>query len=132
MRIPIFTLCDYAQSNGGKLNIIGTFNKIIAERFPLKYSPALFVVARVTSVEPCEGVFEFTVSDPDGKSIMKPIDGKFKIDDPLHNNQEKSFDFTVAINNQVFEKPGAYTFKFRIGNIEATQSLYLEQKVLTV
>lgn len=132
MRIPIFTLCDYAQSNGGKLNIIGTFNKIIAERFPLKYSPALFVVARVTSVEPCEGVFEFTVSDPDGKSIMKPIYGKFKIDDPLHNNQEKAFDFTVAINNQVFEKPGAYTFKFRIGNIEATQSLYLEQKVLTV
>ena len=130
MRIPIFTLCDYAQSNGGKLNIIGTFSRIIAEKFPLKYSPALYVVARVTSVEPCEGVFEFTVSDSDGKSIMKPLEGKFKIDDPLHSDQEKAFDFTVAINNQIFEKPGAYTFKFKIGDVEATQTLYLEQKVL--
>lgn len=128
MKIPIFTLCDYAQSNGGKLNIIGTFNRIIAEKFPLKYSPVLYVVARVTSVEPCEGVFEFTVRNPDGIIIMKPLKGGFKIEDPQHNNQEKAFDFTLAINNQVFEQPGTYTFGFRIGDVEATQVLYLEQK----
>lgn len=128
MKIQLFTLCDFAQSNLGKLSIIGTFNRIFADKFPFAYQPTFFVVAKAMSVVAYEGKFDFTATDPNGEALLNPLSGDVKIDNPLGDNREKSFDFNIAITNQVFKMPGTYTFKFKIGDLEATQELYVEQK----
>jgi hypothetical protein len=46
MKTEIFTFCDFAQENGGKLTIVGTFDTIIARHFPCVH-PQLSVVIRI-------------------------------------------------------------------------------------
>lgn len=129
MKIQIFTLCDYAQSNMGKLSIIGTFNRIFADKFPYVYTPAIFCVAKVTSTEQFEGKFTFSALKPDRSYFFAPLSGDVKIENPSNDKKEKSFDFNITFNNQLFPEPGTYTFKFKVGDIEAVQELYLEQTV---
>ena len=125
MKIQIFTLCDYAQSNAGKLTIVGTFNRIFAESFPFTYTPSIFVVAKVCSNDACSGKFDFSATTPDGSSFLTPLIGDFRIENPENDKMEKAFDFCLALNNQVFPKPGTYTFKFEVNGEVATQELYL-------
>lgn len=128
MKIQIFTLCDYAQNNGGKLTIIGTFNRIYADSFPFIYAPSAFVVAKVCSNEACNGSFNFSVNTPDGEPLLPSLTGEFRIDNPDNDNKEKSFDFCLALNNLSFSKPGTYTFRFEVDGIIATQELYLSPR----
>lgn len=125
MKIQIFTLCDYAQSNAGKLTIIGTFNRIFADKFPFVYTPAIFVVAKVCSNDACSGMFKFSATTPDGTPFIAPLTGDFHIENPDNDKKEKAFDFSLALNNQVFQKPGTYTFRFEVNGQVATQELYL-------
>lgn len=128
MKIQIFTLCDYAQSNAGKLSIIGTFNRIFAESFPFVYTPSVFVVAKVCSNDACNGVFKFSAKDPEGAQFLAPLTGEFRIENPQNDKKEKAFDFCLALNNLAFNKPGTYTFTFEVGGVIATQELYLEPR----
>lgn len=125
MKIQIFTLCDFAQSNSGKLTIVGTFNRIFSGSFPFNYVPPFFVVARVCSNEAYSGTFTLSVEDPDGKPFFDSITGDFRIPNPENDDKEKAADFCLALNNQRFQKPGKYVFKFVVGNLVATQDLYL-------
>jgi hypothetical protein len=43
MKIELFTFCDFAQENGGKLTIVGTFDTIVSRNFPCVH-PQLSVV----------------------------------------------------------------------------------------
>lgn len=128
MKIQIFTLCDFAQSNAGKLTIIGTFNRIFTDKFPFIYAPSIFVVAKVCSNEACKGQFTFSATAPDGTPFLMPFNGEFHIENPDNDQKEKAFDFCLALNNQVFHKPGTYTFVFEVGDQKATQELYLSLK----
>ena len=128
MKIQIFTLCDYAQSNAGKLTIIGTFNRIFADKFPFVYIPSIFVIAKVCSSEAVNGHFTFTAVSPDGAPIVAPFEGDYRIENPENDKTEKSFDFCLALNNQLFLKPGTYTYRFEIDGQVATQELYLSLK----
>ncbi len=125
MKIQIFTLCDFAQSNAGKLTIVGTFNRIFADKFPFLYIPSIFVVAKVCSNEACRGHFTFSAVSPEGKPVLEPFKGEYRIDNPLNDNTEKSFDFCLALNNQLFIQPGVYTYRFEVDDQVATQELYL-------
>lgn len=128
MKIQIFTLCDYAQSNAGKLTIVGIFNQIFADSFPYRYTPSFYVVAKVSSKEPYQGKFSFTVFRPDGSLLLNPFTRDFHIDNPENDQKERAFDFCLSLNNQLFVEPGAYTFKFVAGDQVATQELYLIQR----
>lgn len=132
MKIQIFSLCDFAQNNNGKLTIIGTFNKIFADHFPYLYPPAIHVVAKVVTDEAYTGEFTFSAFKPNGEVFLGPLSGSVVINNPTNDNREKSFDFNIALNSLVFETPGTYTFKFVIGNLEAIQELYIEDKSIAV
>ncbi len=128
MKIQIFTLCDYAQNNAGKLTIVGTFNQIFTDRFPYTYTPSFFVVAKLSSQEPCQGKFSFTAYRPDGSPLLPPFTGDFRIDNPENEQKERAFDFCLSLNNQLFNEPGTYSFRFVAGDQVATQELYLIQR----
>lgn len=125
MKIQIFTLCDYAQSNSGKLTIVGTFNRIYADKFPFPYPASISVVAKISSKEACDGDFSFVATSPSGEPILAPLQGKYSIKNPENNYEEKSFDFCLAANNITFKEAGTYLFKFEAGGLIATQELYL-------
>ena len=52
MEIEIFTLCDFAQDNSGKLTIVGTFDSINVATFPTDSPPCCLAMRiRVANTE---------------------------------------------------------------------------------
>lgn len=80
MKIEMFTLCDFAQENGGKLTVVGTFDTIVARDFPCVH-PFLSVVVRLRFDLWEFGTHEFTVEsrDLDGQAIAPPVSGKLEV-----------------------------------------------------
>jgi hypothetical protein len=80
MRTEIFTFCDFAQENSGKLTIVGTFDTIIARNFPCVH-PQLAVVIRIRF-----DLWEFTTHkfrietrDLNGEQSIEPISGQVEV-----------------------------------------------------
>jgi len=76
MKIELFTFCDFAQENSGKLTIIGTFDTIISRSFPCIH-PQLSVVIRLRFDlwEFANHQFRIETKDLDGKTVINPIQG---------------------------------------------------------
>lgn len=118
MRTDIFTLCDSAQEYNGKLVIIGTFNEIVAQKFPTVH-PEMAIVARATIEEGDQESYDMEISAIDEQTgeaaLFQPlkahVDNKGNKVNPTYSNM------IVRLNNLVLQKPGKYIIRFRIGDV---------------
>ncbi|HCM29140.1 MAG: hypothetical protein A2Z99_07540 [Treponema sp. GWB1_62_6] len=80
MKTELFTFCDFAQENGGKLTVVGTFDTIIAREFPCTH-PLLSVVIRLRFDiwEFGRHVFHVESRDLDGAALVAPVDGTLEV-----------------------------------------------------
>jgi hypothetical protein len=80
LKIELFTFCDFAQENGGKLTIVGTFDTIISRNFPCVH-PQLSVVIRIRFDlwEFSHHAFRIETRDLDGEISMEPISGTLDV-----------------------------------------------------
>ena len=80
MKTELFTFCDFAQENGGKLTVVGTFDTIIARDFPCTH-PLLSVVIRLRFDiwEFGRHAFHVESRDLDGGSLIAPVDGSLEV-----------------------------------------------------
>ena len=80
IRIELFTFCDFAQENGGKLTIVGTFDTIISRNFPCVH-PQLSVVIRLRFDlwEFGAHVFRIETRDLEGEMSMETINGNIDV-----------------------------------------------------
>jgi len=76
MRVESFLLCDAATDHQGKLNVLGTFDRIFAAQVPVAH-PACAVAARLRFDKMEEGVHHVKIEwvDPDGQPLFKPMEG---------------------------------------------------------
>ncbi|MDR0642057.1 MAG: hypothetical protein LBG07_06330 [Treponema sp.] len=119
MKIELFTFCDFAQENGGKLTIVGTFDTIISRNFPFSH-PQLSVVIRLRF-----DLWEFTrhnfrieTRDLDGKMSMDAITGNVEVKGV--GNATTVSHLVFSISNLHFRGPGVVNF-----------ALYLDDKELS-
>ena len=75
MNIQVAVLCDSANEDSGKLNLLGAFDTIFAPQLPAVH-PQCAVALRVTFMSGDEGARKLKLNfvDADGKSIMPPIE----------------------------------------------------------
>jgi hypothetical protein len=80
MKIEIFTFCDFAQENGGKLTIVGTFDTIISKNFPSVH-PQLSVAIRLRFDiwEFEKHSFRIETRNLDGAKYLEPITGNIQV-----------------------------------------------------
>ena len=80
MKIELFSFCDFAQENNGKLTVIGTFDTIISRNFPCIH-PQLSVVIRLRFDlwEFSTHSFKIECHDLDGNSNLEPIIGNMEV-----------------------------------------------------
>jgi len=71
MKVELFTLADYAVAvPGGKLTIVGTFDRLTPPKLPYQQPPFYLVgKLRFDATETGEKRIKFTISNPDGKMI---------------------------------------------------------------
>lgn len=77
MKIEVFTLCDAATDNRGKLNILGTFDQIYAVSMPIVH-PACAIALRIRFDKMEEGIHRVNIQlvDPDGRPVFQPMEGE--------------------------------------------------------
>lgn len=114
MEIEIFTLCDFAQDNNGKLTVVGTFDGINTKQFP--FTQASFSVAcRLRFAEKETGAHDIRLRfiDIEGKELLQPIQGQMNIPKPT-NGQYSTINLVFNIGQLKFDKAGRYSFELFI------------------
>lgn len=117
MKTEIFTFCDFAQENGGKLTIVGTFDTIIARNFPCVH-PQLAVVIRMRFDMWEYGAHSFRIEtvDLDGELNIEPISGH--VDVHGEGSAAAIAHLVFTFSNLHFASSGVVNFVLYIDNKE--------------
>jgi len=125
MKIELFTFCDFAQENSGKLTIVGTFDTIVSRNFPCVH-PQLSVVIRLRFDlwEFSNHHFRIETRDLNGEMVIKPIKGNVEVKGVGNATAVSHLVFTIS--NLQFKSSGVINFTLYIDDKELTSiPLYL-------
>lgn len=109
---PKYTfVCEAANiSQGGNLNVLGIFQNINAEKFPVTFAKMIYVASILFHrSETGPHVFKVNFIDEDGKPVIPPLEGEFYVYD-----QNLSANLLLGIEGIVFPKPGTYAIDLTI------------------
>lgn len=111
MEIEIFTLCDFAQDNGGKLVIVGTFDSIQAKTLPVKH-PNCSIACRLRFSKKEYGPHTITIRfiDQENNELIQPLEAEIMVDQPKLS-EHVTINFVINYNNIEFKTPGRYSFE---------------------
>jgi hypothetical protein len=127
VRIELFSFCDFAQENNGKLTVVGTFDTIIARHFPCVH-PQLSVVIRIRFDlwEFASHTFRIETSDLNGDRCMEPIGGNIAVNGIGNATAVSHLLFTIS--NLNFKTAGMISFALFIDDKElASIPLYVRK-----
>jgi hypothetical protein len=121
MDVQVAVVCDAATDYGGKLNLLGTFDTIVAPKLPAVH-PQCSIALRIVFNRIEEGQHKLRMNfvDEDGHSIMPgidiPADAVFSGDSSI-----LSRNFIINIQHLKFERAGHYAIDIAIdGRHEAS------------
>lgn len=80
MNVELFCVCDAATESGGKLNVLGAFDRVWSNEAPLTVTQCA-VVARLRFQREEEGQHQLrvTFSDDDGKLVIPALDSAIEL-----------------------------------------------------
>jgi hypothetical protein len=109
MTIQVAVLCDAATDYNSKLNLLGTFDTILAAQLPAQH-PQCSVALRIAFDRVEEGSHRLSMNfvDEDGQPIMPVMDVPIEIVFPS-DATFMSRNFVVNIQQLKFEKAGLYS-----------------------
>jgi hypothetical protein len=128
MHVDIFTLCDFAKAERGKMTIVGTFNRINSRQTPVVYPMcALAAAMRFERIEEGEKTVRISFIDSDGKAVMPtiqtPINVRFSPED-----SQAIVHFVIVIQQIKLPNFGEYSVDLAIdGRQEASSPLFVRQ-----
>ncbi|MCL2478917.1 MAG: hypothetical protein FWF22_05405 [Treponema sp.] len=109
MKVEIFSFCDFAQENGGKLTVVGTFDTIISRKFPCIHQQLSVVIRlRFDLWEFYNHTFRIETHDLDGNINLDPITGNVDVHEGGNATAVSHLVFTIS--NLHFEKSGILNF----------------------
>jgi hypothetical protein len=124
MHIEIFALCDAATDQLGKLNILGTFDRIFASQIPATHPQcAIAVRIRFARIEKGEHRIRFSVIDEDGKAVVPTFDATIPVNFPEQISSQ-AYNMVFNIQGLKMEKYGEYSMDLAVdGRQEASLPL---------
>jgi len=72
MVVEVFVLCDAANDSSGKMNLLGAFNTINAQRLPARH-PFCILAVRLRADRPEAGAIQVRSRKPDGSQLIPPM-----------------------------------------------------------
>lgn len=129
MRIEIFTLCDAATGDFGKLSMLGAFDTIWAVKIPMVYPQCTIALrARFERIERGEHKVVVHFVDSDGKNVIPPAQGVIAIN---FADEQSSVAANLILNIQglKLEKFGEYSIDLAIdGQQKASLPLFVKER----
>jgi hypothetical protein len=128
MQVEIFALCDAATDSAGKLNLLGTFDTLVAESFPSRHPQcALALRLRFRRIEEGPHRVRIQIVDEDGRPVVPSLDAQF---DVRCRPEVDSVSTNLVLNLQALPLPqaGRYSIDLAVdGREEASLPLYVIQ-----
>lgn len=127
MNVQVAVLCDAATDYGGKLNILGTFDTVLARQMPATH-PHCAVALRVVfgRSEEAKHKLRLDFIDADGRPVIPHVEFPFEVSLSADAIQS-SRNFVVNIQNLKFEQPGHYAVTLAVdGRILANIPLHVK------
>lgn len=114
MDVEVFALCDAATDYGGKLNMLGAFDRINARQFPVVH-PYCSIALRVRFERIEEGDHRVRINfvDADGNSIISSVDGNIGVKFP-RDVHSVCANMVLGINGMKFDRAGQYSIDLAI------------------
>lgn len=133
MKVEIFKLCDFAQTDsGGKLTIVGIFDVIYAREIPATHGLcALAIEMRFERNE--DGLKKIKISfiDADEKSIMPAIETQLVVR-TAPNEVHAKLQAVVLIPQLTIPKFGEYSIELAIDGQRVTSTSVFVQHLPTI
>ena len=125
MNVEIFTLCDAATDQLGKVSLLGAFDTLWAVQFPVVIPHCAIVLRlRLTRIESGSHRIRLNLVDEDGHSIIPPLDANFAIQ---INDESAASNLVLNLQNLKLEKAGRYSIDLAIdGRQEHSLPLYVK------
>jgi hypothetical protein len=116
MNIEAFLLCDAATDQQGKLNVLGAFDNIFAEKMPVRY-PACSIATRIRfdKSEGSSHSVKMQIIDIDGNKLGPKLEGPLSVKTPPGRNSSVA---NLILNIQGLElgQYGEYQIDLLIDN----------------
>jgi hypothetical protein len=129
MNIEVFSLCDAATIEAGKLNILGAFDTIWTVNMPVVHPLcAIALRVRFENIERGEHRVAVNFVDLDGRHIIPSANGVININFP---EEQRSGSANLVLNIQMLrlERYGEYSIDLAIdGRREASLPLFVMQR----
>ncbi len=93
------------EDKGGKRALIGLFNQIIAQRFPISHG-GMFVFVSITSLRP-KTICKLDIVNAETDALVAMMEGPLQDDNPV-----VVCDLVFEMRNLVFPEPGKYFVRF--------------------
>lgn len=128
MQVEIFTLCEAANAHGGFMNILGSFDTLRSDKYPMTCPPcAVALRIRYRPSETGEHILRINFVDDDGKHLLPSLEGHMTIMAKA-GQQTYSTNMILAIGGLQIPKPGEYAIDLGIdGNALLSLPLYAVQ-----
>lgn len=119
MEIDLALLADAATVDaGGKLNVLGVFDRINASDFPARHGRVALVVRFTAGVDEAgEHEVEIVLKDPRGERVVG-LDGKINFGPgPRYGGGEMRVPHVLNLDGLVFQEPGRYAFDLIVDGV---------------
>ena len=129
MKVEIFTLCDAATADaGGKLNILGSFDRINASGVPVTHPLcALAMKLRFERLEEGQKRIRISFIDTDGNAVMPTLDAGTQVTFPP-NESSVTACFVLQIQQMKLPNYGEYSIDLAVdGRHEASIPVFVRQ-----
>ena len=114
MDIEIFTLCDAATESAGKLNILGTFDRLISRQLPTVHPHcAIALRVRFDRIEEGDHHVKINLVNDDGQAVFPGLDGNISVKIPPEG-QSVCANLILNMNGLKFQKAGEYSIDLAI------------------
>jgi len=112
MRVLNFLVADYANvAEGGKINVMGIFNRIFAHEFPTRQPEMHLVVKLDASPAEYDSDRKLTIKLLDESGRQEIVNWSRDIHIPKGSGGERTeINQILRLRDVVFPKPGAYQF----------------------
>jgi hypothetical protein len=120
MQLEILTFCDAAAEYGGRLNVLGATDTIVAPSAPFRYNNcALAVRLRAARVEHGQHSVRLMIIDADGEPLLN-IDGPLQVN--VASSTGGSMHLIVSAQNLEFKRAGEYAIEVAVDGIQLGSS----------
>lgn len=108
MDLQIATLCDAATEYGDQLCLLGTFDTIEADTFPVSRKHSAYVIqVRWSREEQGHHTVELSFANGKGEKTLDPLSSSVQVDVPA-GREFAVTNFIVNLENLSFSQPGLY------------------------